>query len=51
MNLIRARRPIQRIRRRLRETRMLMTAFRFPYRPVAAQIIPIRRCNLACGVL
>ena len=27
---------------------MLIHAFRFPYRPVAAQIIPIRRCNLSC---
>jgi MoaA/NifB/PqqE/SkfB family radical SAM enzyme len=27
---------------------MLITAFRFPYRPVAAHVIPIRRCNLAC---
>lgn len=28
---------------------MLMTAFRFPYRPIAAHLIPIRRCNLSCA--
>lgn len=27
---------------------MLMRAFRFPYQPVAAHLIPVRRCNLAC---
>jgi MoaA/NifB/PqqE/SkfB family radical SAM enzyme len=28
---------------------MLITALRFPYRPVLAHLIPIRRCNLACS--
>jgi MoaA/NifB/PqqE/SkfB family radical SAM enzyme len=28
---------------------MLAKAFRFPYAPVAAHLIPIRRCNLACA--
>lgn len=28
---------------------MLVRAFRFPERPVAAHIVPIRRCNLSCG--
>jgi MoaA/NifB/PqqE/SkfB family radical SAM enzyme len=28
---------------------MLVTALRFPYRPVLAHLIPIRRCNLACA--
>jgi MoaA/NifB/PqqE/SkfB family radical SAM enzyme len=28
---------------------MLIRAFRFPYQPVAAHIIPIRRCNLSCA--
>lgn len=28
---------------------MLIRALRFPYRPVAAHIIPIRRCNLSCA--
>ena len=27
---------------------MLINALRFPYRPVAAHLIPIRRCNLSC---
>jgi MoaA/NifB/PqqE/SkfB family radical SAM enzyme len=27
---------------------MLARAFRFPYQPVAAHLIPIRRCNLSC---
>lgn len=28
---------------------MLIRAFRFPYRPVAVHLIPIRRCNLSCA--
>jgi MoaA/NifB/PqqE/SkfB family radical SAM enzyme len=28
---------------------MLIRALRFPYQPVAAHIIPIRRCNLSCA--
>ena len=28
---------------------MLIRAFRFPYQPVAAHLIPIRRCNLSCA--
>jgi MoaA/NifB/PqqE/SkfB family radical SAM enzyme len=28
---------------------MLIRALRYPYRPVAAHIIPIRRCNLSCA--
>jgi MoaA/NifB/PqqE/SkfB family radical SAM enzyme len=36
-------------RRRFREARMLVRAFRYPYRPVAVHIIPIRRCNLSCA--
>ena len=27
---------------------MLAKAFRFPYPPVVAHLIPIRRCNLSC---
>jgi MoaA/NifB/PqqE/SkfB family radical SAM enzyme len=38
-----------RLERRFREVGMLIHAFRFPYRPVAAHIIPIRRCNLSCA--
>ena len=37
------------MQRRFREARMLMTAFKFPDRPVAAHLIPIRRCNLSCS--
>ena len=32
----------------LREARMLVRALRYPYQPVAAHLIPIRRCNLSC---
>lgn len=39
----------RRFRRRLREIRALALAFQSPHRPVVAQIIPIRRCNLSCG--
>ncbi len=28
---------------------MLARAFKYPYQPVAAHLIPIRRCNLACA--
>jgi MoaA/NifB/PqqE/SkfB family radical SAM enzyme len=28
---------------------MLVAALRYPYQPVAAHLIPIRRCNLACA--
>jgi MoaA/NifB/PqqE/SkfB family radical SAM enzyme len=28
---------------------MLVRSLRFRYQPVAAHLIPIRRCNLACG--
>src|SRR5919106_996084 len=49
MNLARVRQRLRRAQRRLREARMLIRAFRFPYQPVAAHIIPIRRCNLSCA--
>jgi MoaA/NifB/PqqE/SkfB family radical SAM enzyme len=35
--------------RRFRQARMLAQAFRHPYRPVAAHLIPTRRCNLSCA--
>jgi MoaA/NifB/PqqE/SkfB family radical SAM enzyme len=35
--------------RQLREARMLARALRFGYQPVAAHLIPIRRCNLSCA--
>jgi MoaA/NifB/PqqE/SkfB family radical SAM enzyme len=34
--------------KKVREARMLIRALRDPYRPVAAHLIPIRRCNLSC---
>src|SRR5918999_6586200 len=49
MNLARVRQRLRRAQRRLREARMLIRAFRFPYQPIAAHIIPIRRCNLSCA--
>jgi MoaA/NifB/PqqE/SkfB family radical SAM enzyme len=48
MSLVRARRALRRANRRIRETRMLVRSLRFRYQPVAAHIIPIRRCNLSC---
>ncbi len=35
-------------RRRWREARMFAHAMASPHHPIVAQIIPIRRCNLAC---
>jgi MoaA/NifB/PqqE/SkfB family radical SAM enzyme len=49
MTLVRVRRHLRRGQRRFRKARMLIRAFRFPYQPVAAHIIPIRRCNLSCA--
>src|SRR5918993_5592031 len=46
---VRLRRIIRRADRRLREARMLVRSFRFRYQPVAAHLIPIRRCNLSCA--
>lgn len=37
------------INRRYREARMIASALKSPYRPILAQIIPIRRCNLSCA--
>src|SRR5438270_13735936 len=35
-------------KRRWREARMFVRAMASPHHPILAQIIPIRRCNLAC---
>lgn len=43
------RRASRRVSRRLREIRMLARALRSPRRPILAQIVPIRRCNLSCA--
>ena len=37
------------IHRRYREARMIAAALKSPYRPILAQIIPVRRCNLSCA--
>lgn len=42
------RRRARALRRRVREARVLARAFQFPHRPIVAQIIPTRRCNLSC---
>ena len=49
MTLVRLSRRIRTARKRVREARMLIRALRSSYQPVAAHVIPIRRCNLSCG--
>jgi MoaA/NifB/PqqE/SkfB family radical SAM enzyme len=41
-------RRVRKAGKSVREARMLVRALRYPYRPVAAHLIPIRRCNLSC---
>lgn len=48
MDLVSLRRRVRRVNRRVREARMLVRSLRFRYQPVAAHLIPIRRCNLSC---
>src|SRR5262249_48070121 len=48
MNLAPLRRRVRRAARGVRETRMLIRAFQSAYRPVAAHLTPVRRCNLSC---
>ena len=48
MRVAAVRRRIRQLSRRVRETRTLARAFASPHQPVVAQIIPTRRCNLAC---
>ena len=43
------RRRAARLTRRFREARALARAFQWPHRPIVAQIIPTRRCNLSCA--
>src|SRR5215470_9666497 len=43
-----SRRRLRSIDRRLRESRMFARAMVSKNHPVLAQIVPIRRCNLAC---
>ncbi|HJZ95600.1 MAG TPA: radical SAM protein, partial [Candidatus Solibacter sp.] len=42
------RRRARSIGRRLREARMFARAMASQHHPIVAQIVPIRRCNLAC---
>src|SRR5215469_2280520 len=42
------RRRIRSVDRRLREARMFARAMASKHHPILAQIVPIRRCNLAC---
>jgi MoaA/NifB/PqqE/SkfB family radical SAM enzyme len=49
MNVVPITRHARRIHTRFREARMLAKACRFPYQPIAAHLIPIRRCNLSCA--
>jgi len=43
------RRRARRVVRRVRQARMMVRAFKDPYQPVAAHLIPTRRCNLSCA--
>jgi hypothetical protein len=40
---------VRRFQRRARQAGMLAKAFRFQYAPIAAHLIPTRRCNLSCA--
>ncbi len=42
------RRRVRSVDRRLRESRMFARAMASKHHPILAQIVPIRRCNLAC---
>ena len=42
------RRRVRTIERRVREARVFARSLKHPYRPVVAQIVPTRRCNLSC---
>ncbi|HKQ72147.1 MAG TPA: radical SAM protein [Blastocatellia bacterium] len=46
---LRLKKKARSINRRYREARMIAAALKSPYRPILAQIIPIRRCNLSCA--
>ena len=49
MSLAAVKRKIGAVPRRFREVRMFAKAMRSAKHPILAQIIPTRRCNLACG--
>jgi MoaA/NifB/PqqE/SkfB family radical SAM enzyme len=46
---LRLKRKARAINRRYREARMVAAALKSPHRPILAQIIPVRRCNLSCA--
>ncbi len=48
MRLVQLTRRMRKAGKSLREARMLVKALKYPYQPVAAHLIPIRRCNLSC---
>src|SRR5262245_25998966 len=45
---LRLRKKARAINRRYREARMVAAELKSPHRPILAQIIPVRRCNLSC---
>jgi MoaA/NifB/PqqE/SkfB family radical SAM enzyme len=49
MNCVPIARRVRALRRRVRQARMMVRACKYPYQPVAAHLIPTRRCNLACA--
>jgi MoaA/NifB/PqqE/SkfB family radical SAM enzyme len=49
MLLTRIRRATRTAGRRIREARVFVKAMQSPRHPIAAHIIPTRRCNLSCG--
>ena len=49
MFFLRLKKKARAINRRYREARLIAAALKSPYRPILAQIIPIRRCNLSCA--
>jgi MoaA/NifB/PqqE/SkfB family radical SAM enzyme len=48
MRFVELTRRVRKTGKSVREARMLVRALRYPYQPVAAHLIPIRRCNLSC---
>lgn len=48
MKTVRLRKKIDSAGRKMRQAQMIATALKSRHHPIEAQIIPIRRCNLAC---
>lgn len=49
MRFTSVRRRVRHIDRRVRTARLIAKALKSPFHPILAQIVPIRRCNLACA--